>query len=484
MVAVTGLGSGIDIDGLVEGLVGAEKVPKEMRLNEREATATALISAFSNKKSSLTTFEAIVAELAKPATFATATASTSDATKATVSATSSAPLGNYQLSVQSLASAQTLVSGTFSSTTATIGTGTLTIALGTPTYAGTTPDSYNAFTQKSSVDITIDSSNNTLAGVRDAINASNASVTASILKNGDNYQLLLVSESSGSSNSMSITVASDGDSADTDSNGLSQLSYNTSNAHLTQSRAGGNAAFTLNGLSVVSSSNTVTDVIDGVTLNLLSQTSSDITLSVTNDSVGLIDQIQAFVDSYNEYANLTTDLVAYDADTGEAGILQGDSTARSVSSQIRQELSAQVTELNAAYKSLSDIGITVKRDGSMVLSTSTLLSALNTDLDAVAAVFSSTTYNGVAVTGIAASLEARLDGYLATGGVFSAKTDSLNDRLQQVAEDRIKLDNRMKALEERYYKQLNAMDSLLADIESTGNFLEQQFKAMQPNRDS
>ena len=174
----------------------------------------------------------------------------------------------------------------------------------------------------------------------------------------------------------------------------------------------------------------------------------------------------------------------YDADTGEAGILQGDSTARSVSSQIRQELSAQVTELNTPYKSLSDIGITVKRDGNMVLNTSTLLSALNTDLDAVAAVFSSTTYNGVAVTGIAASLETRLDGYLATGGVFSAKTDSLNDRLQQVAEDRVKLDKRMKALEERYYKQLNAMDSLLADIESIGNFLEQQFKAMQPNRDS
>ena len=138
MVAVTGLGSGIDIDGLVQGLVGAERVPKEIRLNEREASATALISAFSSKKASLTEFEAIVADLAKPATFSAATASLCDTTKATVTTTSSAALGSYQLSIQSLASAQTLTSGTFSSTTDTLGTGTLTIALGSPTYAGST----------------------------------------------------------------------------------------------------------------------------------------------------------------------------------------------------------------------------------------------------------------------------------------------------------------------------------------------------------
>jgi flagellar hook-associated protein 2 len=483
MVAVTGLGSGLDIDGLVAGLVGAERVPKEIRLNEREASATALISAFSSTKASLTEFEAIVASLAKPETFATSTASISDSTKATVTATSSAALGSYQLSVQNLASAQTLTSGTFSSTSDTLGTGTLTIALGSPTYAGTTPDTYTAFSQTSSVDITIDGSNNTLAGVRDAINASNANVTASILKNGDNYQLLLVSENTGAANSMSISVSGDGDATDTDNSGLSQLSYNGSNAHLTQSRAGGDAEFTLNGLSVVSSSNTVTDVIDGVTLTLQSQTTSDITLNVTNDAVGIIDQIQAFVDGYNDYATLTSGLVAYNAETGEAGVLQGDSTARSVSSQIRQDLSAQVSGLNASYTSLSDVGITVKRDGTLMLDSSKLLSAINQDLDAVAAVFSSTTYNGVAVTGIAASLETRLDAYLATGGVFSSRTDSLNDQLKQVATDREVLDKRMQAVEARYYRQLNAMDSLLAEIESTGNFLQQQFKAMQATND-
>ena len=482
MVAVTGLGSGIDIDGLVEGLVGAERVPKEVRLNEREASATALISAFSSTKASLTEFAVVVADLAKPETFAAPVASLSDTTKASVSVTSAAVLGSYQLSIQSLASAQTLTSGTFSSTNDTLGTGTLRIALGNPTYTGNTPDTYSAFTQTSSVDITIDSSNNTLAGVRDAINASSAGVNASILKNGDDYQLLLVSEHSGASNSMSLTVTGDGDSVDTDNSGLSQLSYNASNAHLTQSRAGGNAAFTLNGQSVVSSSNTVTDVIDGVTLTLQSQTTSDITLNVINDSAGIIDKIQTFVDGFNDYANLTRGLVAYDADTGEAGILQGDPTARSVSSQIRQDLSVQVSDLNASYKSLSDLGITVKRDGTMVLDTNTALTALKQDLDAVAAVFSATTYNGVAVTGVAASLETRLDAYLASGGVFSSRTDSLNDQLKQVVEDRETLDKRMQALEERYYRQLNAMDSLLAEIESTGNFLQQQFEAMKPSK--
>ena len=125
------------------------------------------------------------------ARFSQFTTSSSDTTKATISATSSASLGSYQLAVTNLASAQTLASGTFTATSDTLGTGTLTIAIGTPSYSGST---YSSFSQTSSVDITIDSSNNTLSGVRDAINNAGAGVNASILKNGDNYQLLLVSE--------------------------------------------------------------------------------------------------------------------------------------------------------------------------------------------------------------------------------------------------------------------------------------------------
>jgi len=181
MVAVTGTGSGLDIDGLVAGLVAAERVPAETRLNAREAKMTSLSTSFSSAKGAVSDFEAAANKLALASTFSQFTASSSDSTKATISATNSASLGSYQLSVSSLATAQTLASGNFSATTDTLGRGTLSIALGTPVYSGSTPDTYSSFTQASSVDITIDSSNNTLAGVRDAINNANAGVNASIL---------------------------------------------------------------------------------------------------------------------------------------------------------------------------------------------------------------------------------------------------------------------------------------------------------------
>ena len=313
MVAVTGTGSGLDIDGLVSSLVAAERVPAEARLNSREASITTLSTSFSSAKTAIADFEAAANKLALASTFSQFTTSSSDTTKATISATSSASLGSYQLAVTNLASAQTLASGTFSATSDTLGTGTLTIAIGTPSYSGST---YSSFSQTSSVDITIDSSNNTLSGVRDAINNAGAGVNASILKNGDNYQLLLVSEETGLSKSMSVSVSGDSVGGDTDNDGLSQLAFNSSGSQLTQYAAGANANFSINGLSVSNASNTVTDVIDGVTLNLLSATSSAITIDVKTDTDTIVADVQAFVDKYNAYATLFKDLTKYDATTG------------------------------------------------------------------------------------------------------------------------------------------------------------------------
>jgi flagellar hook-associated protein 2 len=480
MVAVTGTGSGLDIDGLVLGLVAAEQVPAESRLNLKETNVNALISAFSATKSAITDFESAASKLATTSTFTQSSATSSDATKATISATSSASAGSYQLAVTNLATAQTLASGTFSATTDTLGTGTLSIAIGTPTYSGST---YSSFSQTSSVDITIDSSNNTLAGVRDAINNANAGVNASILKNGSNYQLFLVSENAGAANSMSISVSGDSSGTDTDNTGLSQLAFSSAGSQLTQYSAGANANFSINGLSVSSSTNTVTDVIDGVTLNLLSATTSAITLEVKTDNDAIVGDVQTFVDEYNAYALLLNDYTKYDAATGTSGILQGDSLARSVMSQIRAELGSQVTGLSGDYKSLADVGISIDKSGVMTLNQATLKTALNTAPSEVAGLFSTSTVNGVSVEGIAEKLETLMEGFLVTGGVFDSRNTSLSTQLTDITDDRTELTRRMQSLEDRLYAQLNAMDSLLAEIQTTGDFLTQQFESMKPRKD-
>ena len=480
MVAVTGTGSGLDIDGLVASLVAAERVPAESRLNAREASITSLSTSFTSAKSAVSDFESAANKLALATTFSQFTTSSSDTTKATISATSAASLGSYQLGVTNLASAQTLASGTFTATSDTLGTGTLTIALGTPTYSGST---YSSFSQTSSVDITIDSSNNTLAGVRDAINNAGAGVNASILKNGDDYQLLLVSEETGLSKSMSITV-SDSEGGDADDSGLSRLAFNSSGSQLTQYAAGANANFSINGLAVSSASNTVTDVIDGVTLNLLSATSSAITIDVKTDTDTIVADVQAFVDKYNAYASLFKDLTKYDATTGTAGALQGDSTARSVMSQIRSELGQSVTGLSGSYTSLADVGISIDKSGVMTFTQSTFKTAFAAAPTEVTGVFASTTVSGTAVEGVAEKLETLMEGFLvSTTGIFDSRISSLSTQLTAISDDRTDLARRMQSLEDRYFAQLNAMDSLLAEIETTGNFLTQQFEAMKPRKD-
>ena len=480
MVAVTGTGSGLDIDGLVASLVAAERVPAESRLNAREASITSLSTSFTSAKSAVSDFESAANKLALATTFSQFTTSSSDTTKATISATSAASLGSYQLGVTNLASAQTLASGTFTATSDTLGTGTLTIALGTPSYTGST---YSSFSQTSSVDITIDSSNNTLAGVRDAINNAGAGVNASILKNGDDYQLLLVSEETGLSKSMSITV-SDSEGGDADDSGLSRLAFNSSGSQLTQYAAGANANFSINGLAVSSASNTVTDVIDGVTLNLLSATSSAITIDVKTDTDTIVADVQAFVDKYNAYASLFKDLTEYDATTGTAGALQGDSTARSVMSQIRSELGQSVTGLSGSYTSLADVGISIDKSGVMTFTQSTFKTAFAAAPTEVTGVFASTTVSGTAVEGVAEKLETLMEGFLvSTTGIFDSRISSLSTQLTAITDDRADLARRMQSLEERYFAQLNAMDSLLAEIETTGNFLTQQFEAMKPRKD-
>jgi flagellar hook-associated protein 2 len=480
MVAVTGTGSGLDIDGLVASLIAAEQVPAEARLNVREASITSLSASLSSAKAAITDFEAASNKLALASTFSQFTTSSSDTTKATISATSSASLGSYQLAVTNLASAQTLASGTFTATSDALGTGTLTIAIGTPSYSGST---YSSFSQTSSVDITIDSSNNTLAGVRDAINNAGAGVNASILKNGDNYQLLLVSEETGLSNSMSISISGDSVGGDTDNDGLSQLAFNSSGSQLTQYAAGANANFSINGLAVSSASNTVTNVIDGVTLNLLSATSSAITIDVKTDTDTIVADVQAFVDKYNAYASLFKDLTKYDATTGTAGALQGDSTARAVMSQIRSELGRSVTGLTGSYRSLADVGITIDKSGVMSFTQSTFKTAFAAAPADVTGVFAKTTVSGTAVEGVAEKLETLMEGFLvSTTGIFDSRISSLSTQLTAITDDRVALARRMQSLEDRYFAQLNAMDSLLAQIETTGAFLTQQFEAMKPQK--
>ncbi|MEQ8514152.1 MAG: flagellar filament capping protein FliD [Chromatocurvus sp.] len=395
MVSATGIGSGLDIEGLVSQLVSAERAPVENRLLRRESTLTSELSAFGTLKGALADFQGRVSALDSLSTFTQRTASSSNTSALGASASAGAAAGSYSVVVDQLAQAQSLASGAFGSLTDTVGEGTLTLRFGTTDYtpADPGPESYNGFVQNpqgSSASIAIDSSNNTLQGVRDAINAADAGVTAAIVNDGGGFRLLLSSSQTGAANSVEISVADSGDGNDLDNLGLSRLAFNADASNLGQTNAARDALFSINGLSLSSASNTVTEAVDGLTLSLREAATTPVNVTVGENRDAVRSAITDFVEGYNAFVNTARNLTRYDPESGNAGPLQGDFSARSVISRVRTAVTSPAEGATGAFSSLAELGITTTSTGTLSIDSSRLDAALQNDFDSVASVFAQT----------------------------------------------------------------------------------------------
>lgn len=380
--------SGLPIDSIVSGLMTVEKQPLTL-IQKSISSYNTKLSAYGTLKSGLSTFQSAVDKLATAAKFNAQSVTLTDTTSVKASADGTAVAGNYSLAVTQLASAQKLASKTYASTTDIVGTGKLTIAFGTFTPAnGGTAASFTANASKTPLSIDITSSNNTLAGIRDAINAQNASVSASIVNDGSGNRLVITSKDTGEANSLQITVADD-DGNNTDATGLSALAYDPLSAtnSLTQTVAAKNALLTVDGLSISKSSNTISDVIQGVTLTLNGLTSTNNTLTVATDTSAIQSSVQSFVDAYNTLNTSMRNLTKFvSAGSSANGPLLGDSTTRSFMVRLKSMLSTPSTT-GTTFKTLADIGITSGADGVLTLNTSKLQTAISTNMSDVAKLF-------------------------------------------------------------------------------------------------
>jgi flagellar hook-associated protein 2 len=387
-ITSTGLGSGLDIKSLVSGLVTAEGTPVTKRLDVQEAKLTAQISSYGSLKSAMSSFQSSLSGLKNASSFQKLTATSSDTAAITASATSNADVMSYNLEVKQLAKSQTLASSAFSSATSTVGTGTLTIKFGTN---NATPPVLGSFAQdgnKGSLTLTVDSSNNTLAGLAIAINQANAGVTAAIVTDNTGSRLVLNSTTTGANSSMEISVTNDDDLSNTDNLGLSKLAYNSAAANMTQPQAAQDAKLAINGLDILSSSNTVDTALKGLKLNLLqAQPGKIITVGVSQNSTDIATAVDGFVKGFNELIKIVNPLTSYNIGTKTAGLLQDDSALNSAMGQLRAELGKMVSGLNGSAQSLADLGISTQKDGTLVLNSAKLNSQLATNRSGVTAVF-------------------------------------------------------------------------------------------------
>ncbi len=387
-----GLGSGLDVNGIVSQLVAAEQVPAQQRLDRKEADLQARLSGFGLLRSAISSFQDSLAVLADTSGYQAMTASSSDTAVAGVSVGNTAAEGAYSMSVTQLASAQSLVSDAslpaaqFSSASDILGTGALTFNFGTTSYDPDTDTYTPPFLQNPDKGAqTVQITDGSLTGIRDAVNQADIGVSASIIFDGANYRLTFTSEDTGAANSLEITVADD-DGNDTDGSGLSLLSFNENSTNLLQTQAAQDAQVTLNGIVISSPVNTLEENIEGMTISLSGVGST--TLTVTKDASAISTNISNFVSQYNNLVSTISDLSVFDPATGQAGILNGDALLRSVDSQFRRILAEPVTGLDADFATLANIGITRNSlDGTLELDNAMLTEAINTNPDAVTGLF-------------------------------------------------------------------------------------------------
>ena len=398
------IGSGLNNTDIVTAIVESETIAQKEAIDRDEAEFTNQISAFGLLQSQLTDFRTTVRTL-EETNASTHIGSSSSSTTATFEATGVTDNDdiNSSLIVNSLAKAHSLVSGTVSSTGALVGAGTLTIDFGTWSTSSSTNDTFSASSSKTSFTVNT-SSSTTLSQLRDSINNAVSDsdgdgendLSASILYNGTNYVLVLKANQ-GAANGIRVTPS------DASSSTLSNVfQYTTTTKNLTQTSAPADASFSVDGISMTRSNNTITDLYQGYTLNLLATNSSAITISASENSGTIEALVQEFVDAYNTlYVNASAlSQPGYTGDT--SGPLASDSSVFRILRGLRELSTTSITGYKGGPYSLSLLGVQTQRDGTLFLRKDTLKNTLSVNSNIINAVFKDTNdtdNSSVALTG-------------------------------------------------------------------------------------
>lgn len=474
-IASPGLGSGLDVNSIVTQLMALESRPVQV-LAQREASFQAKLSAYGSLKGALSALQTAAKAISTSAGFSAKKATVADTDILSASATTSATAGAYDIEVQALAKAQNLKSGALSATGA-VGSGTITIEFGSYRTVDADNIVFDLNADKSAKTITISAGTDKLTDIRDAINAANAGVTASIVGDGSNAHLFIASNDTGLANQLRISV-DDADTNDTDAAGLSALVYDgtktagvSGTANLSQFTAASNATVIINGITLSKASNTISDAIEGVSLSLAAPSEAGVTtrLTVAADTNATKSAIENFVKAYNALNKTVADLTRFDTATKKASVLTGDSTARSVQSQLRGILGAAISGATGV-STLSDIGLSFQLDGSLAVDGAKLSAALTDPDKNVASLFIS----GAGVTGYAAKIDTVVTSMLASGGLIAGRTEGIDSSIKDIGKRRDALTVRLESIERRLRKQFTALDALVSSMNQTSNYLQQQ----------
>jgi flagellar hook-associated protein 2 len=448
------LSSSIDVGTIVDNLIYVDSAPVR-QMQSQVTTLQSKVSAYQSLNTKISTlsdklngilFGDTEAPMINPSSFADwlsnsiftqCKATSSDEAKISATA-SNATAGTYSIAVSSLAHAQSMASSNFSALTSETGTGAITITKGGQDYT-----------------VTIDSSNATLNGVCHAINDANAGVTATIINDGsaNPYRLVIAANDTGTANSFAMTGA------------LSEALSIT-----TPIQGATDAQFTINGVGITKSSNSVSDAIGGVTLNLNALTTEPVTIDVKRDTDAIVQALQGFISSYNEINTNINSQFAYNATTKKAGILSGDASLRGIQSLLQNQIVRSVSNQFTTYSVAGQVGLQFNRDGSLSLDETKFQSALSANPTSVAALFL-----GDETPGFLSNLQNALEGITdPLSGPIYHSTDSLNKNIKGINDQISSYQERLDKEKEMLTEQFNAADQALRLLTVTQSSLSSQ----------
>lgn len=471
-ISSAGIGSGLDVNSIVTSLMNVERVP----LGRLQSTATLLqtkLSAFGQMKSIASALQDAAKPLFSADSFQLTNAVSSDPTSVSAGSGTKAVPGVYSIVVSALSAAQSVVSasGQYADAGAAVGTGSVTIRLGTWS-AGQTV--FTAKAGSSDITIPIGASENTLAGVRDKINAANSGVSATVVTDASGSRLALQSSASGAANGFRVVVADD-DGANGDAAGLSRLAFDPAGggAQLTLAQSAADAQASINGIAITSSSNTLDNVIDGITFSLGKVTTQPVSVNVTRNTEAIKQKVAAFVAAYNSFNSFLANATKYDPAAKQGALLQGDGTTTGIQNQLHA-LVSQGSSASSVFGTMSSLGIQVQKDGSLKLDDAKFATAI-ANLPELTKALSAVDGANASNNGIGKRFSAWTDKLLASNGSIPGKTTALQAQLTFNQKSQDRFNDRLIDVEKRLRAQYTALDTTMAKANALASYIKQQF---------
>jgi flagellar hook-associated protein 2 len=435
-ITAPGIGSGLDVNSIITQLMALERRPLDA-LDSRKSQVNSQISAYGKLKSALATFQSAMSKLASADKFQIFKTASANEAVLTATAGPGAAAGTIDVLVTRLAARHKLASNAFASSTSAVGTGTLAIAVGGESF-----------------EVSTAAGNDTLAALRDAINSApdNTGVTATILSGVDGARLILTAKESGTANALTL------------SGSLAAV------LGATEVAAASDAILKVDGFDVVSESNQVTGVVAGVTLNLKAVSPDPLvatTISFDRDDEAIQKSVQEFADAFNALRDTIAGLRKKE--------LSGDFSLTSIENSLVGVLGNGAELPGAAFSYLAEIGVSLDKNGKLQVDATRLANSMNVDFSGVTKLFADGT------EGFAKRLSDFAGQLISVDGVLAQREEGLNTRIQSMTSQRDQIERRLAITEQRLRAQFTALDTLVAQMQSTSAFLTQRLSSLNSN---